>query len=88
MSARCWKILLGTISPKIQIKGATKTMANQLCSSPNNWIIKAVTMVVLLTTAILVPISVVAKSHSGFLSIFRASFAPREPLAASWRSLI
>ena len=43
----------------------------------------AVTMVVLVTTAILVPTNVVESSHSGFSNIFKASAAPRDPFAAS-----
>ena len=63
--------------------------ASQLPASPKSSIISAVAMVELATTAILVPTRVVDSSHSGrFSSMSSARRAPREPLAAAWRSFI
>ena len=75
--------LLYENAPLAMVCEAAGTTANQLAPGPNNCIISPVPSVVLVTTAMLVPISVVDSNHSGFSNILSARRAPFEPLAAA-----
>jgi hypothetical protein len=78
----CWKMLFGTISPKISKNGVNTSTETRSPESPMRSMNINVPMVVMVTVAILVPTSVVPSITSGVRNSSSTSFAPGSPSRA------